>query len=811
MKIRSTLAVLLSSMLLFTACVPSLPFISGDGEEEVVVARPVTSLERPTVKVERGSIIDAVRVLGRVVAESEESLFFKQNGRLKGIYVQYNQEVVQGTLLADLETGDLETQIQNSELSLQDTERNLIKARTQAATGQADVTLAKIAVDQAERDLEDAREALVEAQGGPTALEFAQAQTTYTKAAADVAAFENALQIAQEEYEKAERDLIAYVGGAPVDLKVQRELALSNAEEAFSEAQTRLEQLQSGNPDPQVLSQDANVKAREQALEKANQDLNRERTRLKDEIQAEIRMYQHELDDLVDVLEEELDDVLVEIRQLGPRASDARTEFEEFMKAFAIEQNEFKEAMKEAMESEEVDVADPQRKLEEILEALDIEALLQALDTAQDDSSEAEQSEVEPSEVDMSAAQLAGEALRVLQTNLVELKQLGISVTAIRRTLEEVQVVREDYRELETGLAEEIDTRNQQLLLPPPPNTPMAILYSSWEEAMLNLQSAELALDQDKAQVSQAIPVAQAGLEKARFDLEQAQLALQEVEQGLISSLNTAELNRNAAQAAVNKAKADMDVAQEAWDIVQSGLDPEKVRNAEISVASKEAALIKAQAAHEQALINASDAGNVTKLENDLKRARATHELLLERLEDARLVAPFDGVIQFISGKAGEPVSAYGAIIGLADPTILIVTADLSEDDTPKVALDQVADLTLDAFPSVVLKGIITKLPTSLVTTQGVIQDRSIRMDVNWPQAGAEIGMLARVTITVQHKDDVLKVPIESVKRSGRRTFVEFMDGDIKRAKNVEIGIQTETEVEILSGLEEGFVILQGQ
>ena len=114
----------------------------------------------PTVKVVRGSIIDAVRVLGRVVAENEESLFFKQNGRLKGVYVQYNQAVVQGTLLADLETGNLETAIQNSELSLQDLERTLTKARTQAASGEADVTIAKLAVEQAERDIEKARESL---------------------------------------------------------------------------------------------------------------------------------------------------------------------------------------------------------------------------------------------------------------------------------------------------------------------------------------------------------------------------------------------------------------------------------------------------------------------------------------------------------------------------------------------------------------------------------------------------------------------------------------------------------------------------
>ena len=59
------------------------------------------------------------------------------------------------------------------------------------------------------------------------------------------------------------------------------------------------------------------------------------------------------------MLEEELEDVLDELKRLGTRASDARTEFEEFMDAFDIEQDEFNEAMKP---EEEVDVSIPQRK-----------------------------------------------------------------------------------------------------------------------------------------------------------------------------------------------------------------------------------------------------------------------------------------------------------------------------------------------------------------------------------------------------------------------------------------------------------------
>ena len=676
MKYRSLVAIVVSGILLLTACVPSLPFISGGDEPEEVVARPVRSVERPTVKVVRGSIIDAVRVLGRVVAENEESLFFKQNGRLKGFYVQYNQAVVQGTLLADLETGNLETSIQNSELTLQDLERNLTKARTQAASGEADITIAKLAVEQALRDLEVAREALTEAQGGPSQQERAQSETAFAKAAADLAAAEDALKLAQESYAKAQEDLNAFRSGASVDLKVQRELDLRVAEDTYRTAQTRVDQLRAGGADSNLLNL-------QKQRDVADQAVGNERLKL----QAEIDNLQADLEDL------ESDD---------------------------------------------------------------------------------------PKRFDRAAGGLIWE---------INIRKCQIVVSPPGMCYA-----------IENGAVSE----NMIEVISPLPNT---IMHNKW----LDLQRTQQDYDLAVAQSGDALPGAEANLEKARFALEQAQTALAEVGQVLERALITAELDLNAKQAAVAQARADLDATREGNEVVQSGADPEKVRDAELNLANKEATLQKAQANLEQVLINAADAGNVAKLENDLKRSRANHDLLLEQLTDARLTAPFDGVIQFIKGKAGEPVSAYGPIIGLADPTKLIISADLSEDDVPKVALEQIADLTLDAFSSEVLKGTLTKLPTSLVTTQGVIQDRSINIEVDWPKEGAEIGMLARVTITVQEKHDVLKVPIESIKRSGRRTFVEFMDGDIKRAKNVEIGIQTETEVEILSGLEEGFVILQGQ
>ncbi|NDF96312.1 MAG: hypothetical protein EB107_10860, partial [Proteobacteria bacterium] len=93
---------------------------------------------------------------------------------------------------------------------------------------------------------------------------------------------------------------------------------------------------------------------------------------------------------------------------------------------------------------------------------------------------------------------------------------------------------------------------------------------------------------------------------------------------------------------------------------------------------------------------------------------------------------------------------------------------------------------------------------------QGVVADKSTKLTVEWTRPGADIGMLARVQIIVQQKKDVLIIPTAAIRTVGKRRFVEYMDGSVKRSKNIEVGISTEQETEVLSGLEDGLVILAG-
>ena len=71
--------------------------------------------------------------------------------------------------------------------------------------------------------------------------------------------------------------------------------------------------------------------------------------------------------------------------------------------------------------------------------------------------------------------------------------------------------------------------------------------------------------------------------------------------------------------------------------------------------------------------------------------------------------------------------------------------------------------------------------------------------------------MSANVTILESVKTDVLLVPTTAIKRQGRTTFVLVPDANGKPTqKNVGIGGNDNTNTEIVTGLNEGDVVLIG-
>lgn len=115
MKAKTAAALFLTAALAFASGCSLLP-------EERVEEIP-TLIEPPPSRVaaypvERGLIVEEVRGLARVTPVRETELYFRQAGRIAELNVQVGQRVTEGQVLARLETGSLERDIQIAEINV---------------------------------------------------------------------------------------------------------------------------------------------------------------------------------------------------------------------------------------------------------------------------------------------------------------------------------------------------------------------------------------------------------------------------------------------------------------------------------------------------------------------------------------------------------------------------------------------------------------------------------------------------------------------------------------------------------------------
>ncbi|HET7770925.1 MAG TPA: efflux RND transporter periplasmic adaptor subunit [Chloroflexota bacterium] len=426
----------------------------------------------------------------------------------------------------------------------------------------------------------------------------------------------------------------------------------------------------------------------------------------------------------------------------------------------------------------------------------------------------------------------------------------------------------EDIQQAEIKLEQARIRLTQLRDAPPVKAEDVAAAELAVRAAEIRLEQERATTTGTAAQREAAVRTAELNVESAKNKLSALQNQqvnpwdLRLAEQALLAAENDLAKLRNPNQFDIQTAKVAYDLALAKLEALQRGPTEQELNNlrteinslqlavesARLAIPTSEAAVVAAQAKLESVLRGATEfelreqQSKVEKAQLDVEKARAQLDierqkltanratttfdlqglekevqkakLDLDQLEsnyaDARIIAQFDGKITKVNGKSGDNVQAFTPVISISSPANLLVNAQINEADMPKLAVGQRALISLDAFPGQTLNGTVQTLPSSVVTQQGVVADKNTRILVDWTRPGAQIGMNARVQIVVQRKDDVLLVPTQAIRTVGRRRFVEYMDGNVKRSRNVEIGISTDVDTEIVSGLDEGMSILAG-
>lgn len=222
-----------------------------------------------------------------------------------------------------------------------------------------------------------------------------------------------------------------------------------------------------------------------------------------------------------------------------------------------------------------------------------------------------------------------------------------------------------------------------------------------------------------------------------------------------------------------------------------------------------------------------------------VKSAEATLKEANENLIKTTVYAPMSGTISTLLVEQGERVVGTEMMTGtevlrIADLTRMEAWVEVNENDIIKVNMSDTAIIEVDAYLDHKFKGIVTEIANS-ASTAGVSADQVTTFDVKifvLPDSYKDLitaskknpfrpGMSTTVDIQTSTKYNILTVPIQavttridsSIEASTLadeiiRTLVFASDGTYALARDVKTGIQDNSYIEILSGIEAGTDII---
>jgi HlyD family secretion protein len=294
------------------------------------------------------------------------------------------------------------------------------------------------------------------------------------------------------------------------------------------------------------------------------------------------------------------------------------------------------------------------------------------------------------------------------------------------------------------------------------------------------------------------------------------------------AAVDSAEANLRAGQAQANLARENMIKAEKDYERTQQLFE----KNLESqSVLDTMYAAAEVEKARYQSVLDQAE------------QARAALRQAQDALDKTTIYAPMAGTISKLNKEVGE--IALGSqfqedvIMEVSNLEGMEALVDVDENDIVLLSIGDEAQIEVDALPGVKLMGEVTEIANSAkISGQGSTEQKTefeVKIAITQPSSELRPGMTASAEVITEVRDDCLSIPIQCVavrtteqlgikkaeaEDEGEPRFAADSEGFVElvwivadgraQARQVSTGIQSETHIEILGGLEEGEQVVTG-
>jgi HlyD family secretion protein len=417
-----------------------------------------------------------------------------------------------------------------------------------------------------------------------------------------------------------------------------------------------------------------------------------------------------------------------------------------------------------------------------------------------------------------------GDLLAELQANdlLDQIAQAELALDAAQRKLSAV----------EQSLQQEVALAELNL------EAAQARLAQAQEANADAIADAELSLtlaEQELAQATALQAVQTAALNRARTLLVRAQERVTRAETAYQASLDRPsepQENRDAYARELQEAQWGLGIAQADFGEASANQEAYQyiLKGKEIAVEQAQAELARLQEAEYPLLAlevqRAQEELDWLKADGDpslasvsyqtqlalVEQAQLTLKQLQEQLLKTQVVAPVDGAVVSLALVPNQPVEPFRTAIVIADPAAAEVSVGLAGEQLGDLAEGQQVAVVLSTDPESVRRAHIRCLPYPYGTCNSADDstgsDQAVHVILEGDTSDVKLGTLAQITIVLDERDDVLWLPAAAIRSFQGSSFVFVEENGRQRRVDIDHGLEGQGRVEILSGLQQGQMVV---
>jgi RND family efflux transporter MFP subunit len=213
-----------------------------------------------------------------------------------------------------------------------------------------------------------------------------------------------------------------------------------------------------------------------------------------------------------------------------------------------------------------------------------------------------------------------------------------------------------------------------------------------------------------------------------------------------------------------------------------------------------------------QALVDAAKS-SLAAAKQQLAVAQADQQHYAALSNYSKIVAPYDGVVTWRFSDTGSLVQAGTSntsglpVVTVAQIDLLRLRIPVPESLAAKVRIGDSADVHVQATGEH-FTGKVTRFTDALDPSTRTMQ---VEIDVPNPNYHLQPGMYADVQLSANSRPNILTVPVEAIRRGDNKTSVLVLDANNRvQSREVQVGVESSDNVEILAGLTEGERVIVG-